>query len=72
LKEAESGLPMVDFLRNHEIIGTTFYKWHSKYGGLEASELKRVKQLEQQISESKTMVADLSHDTPKNLIEKKL
>ena len=74
LKEAESGLPMADLLRNHGISGATFYKWHSKYGGLEASELKRVKELEQQLSEYKTMVAELSLDNRalKNLIEKKL
>ena len=74
LKEAESGLPMADLLRSHGISGATFYKWRSKYGGLEASELKRVKELEQQLSEYKTMVAELTHDNRalKNLIEKKL
>ena len=73
LKEAESGLPMADLLRSHGISGATFYKWRSKYGGLEASELKRVKELEQQLSEYKTMVAELTHDNRalKNLIEKK-
>ncbi len=74
LKEAESGLPMADLLRNHGISGATFYKWRSKYSGLDASELKWVKELEQQLSEYKTMVAELSHDNRvlKNLIEKKL
>ena len=73
LKEAESGLPMADLLRSHGISGATFYKWRSKYGGLEASELKRVKELEQ-LSEYKTMVAELTNDNRalKNLIEKKL
>ena len=63
-----------DLLRHHGISGATFYKWRSKYGGLDASELKRVKELEQQLSEYKTMVAELSHDNRalKNLIEKKL
>jgi putative transposase len=45
LKEAESGLPMAHLLQTHGISGATFYKWRSKYGGLEASELKRVKEL---------------------------
>ena len=74
LKEAESGLPMADLLRTHGISSATFYKWRSKYGGLEASELKRVKELEQQLSEYKTMVAELTRDNRalKNLIEKKL
>ena len=74
LKEAENGIGVADILRNHGISNSTFYKWRSKYGGLEASELKRVKELEQQLSEYKTMVAELSHDNRalKNLIEKKL
>ena len=74
LKEAENGIAVADILRNHGISNSTFYKWRSKYGGLEASELKRVKELEQQLSEYKTMVAELSHDNRalKSLIEKKL
>ena len=74
LKEAENGIGVADILRNHGISNSTFYKWRSKYGGLEASELKRVKELEQQLSEYKTMVAELSHDNRalKSLIEKKL
>ena len=65
---------MADLLRSHVICGAIFYKWRSKYGGLEASRLKRVKEFEQQLSEYKTMVAELSHDNRalKNLIEKKL
>ena len=65
---------MADLLRTHGISGAIFYKWRSKYGGLEASELKRVKELEQQLSEYKTMVTELTHDNRalKNLIEKKL
>jgi putative transposase len=39
LKEAESGLPMADLLPTHGISGATLYKWRSKCGGLEASEL---------------------------------
>ena len=46
LKGAESRLPMPDLLRSHGISGATFCKWRSKYGGLEASELKWVKELE--------------------------
>jgi len=74
LKEAESGMAMADLLGHHGISGVTFYKWRSKYGGLDASKLKRVKELEQQLSEYKKMVAELSHDNRalKNLIEKKL
>ena len=74
LKEAESRLPMGDFLRSTGLAAPPFNKWRSKYGGLEASELKQVKELEQQLSEYKTMVAELSLDNRalKNLIEKKL
>lgn len=63
---------MADILRTHGISGATFYKWRSKYGGLEASEFKRVEELEQQLSEYKTMVAELTHDNRalKNLVEK--
>jgi putative transposase len=72
LKEADSKLPMADLLRTHEISGTTSSNWCSKYGGLEASELKRVKKLEQQIFECKTMAAEISQDrrAAKNLVEK--
>ena len=74
LQQAEKGIPVADLCREHGMSSATFYKWRSKYGGLEASELKRVKELEQQLSEYKTMVAELTHDNRalKNLIEKKL
>ena len=74
LKESEGGIPVADILKTHGISQVTFYKWRSKYSGLEASELKRMKDLEQQLSEYKTMVAELTRDNRalKNLIEKKL
>ena len=74
LKRVDAGLAVPDVCRELGISSATFYKWRSKYGGLDASELKRVKELEQQLSEYKTMVAELSHDNRalKNLIEKKL
>ncbi len=74
LKEAESGIAVTEVLRSHDISGATFYNWCSKYGGLEASELKRVKELEQQLSDYKTMVVELTSDNRvlKNLIEKML
>jgi putative transposase len=43
LKESEGGIPIADILRTHGISQGTFYKWRSKYSGLEASELKRMK-----------------------------
>lgn len=60
LKEADNGIPVPEVLRNHGISGATFYKWRSKYGALEAPELKRIKELEQQLAEFKTIVADLT------------
>jgi putative transposase len=72
LKEAEGGIATNEMLRSHGISAATFYKWRSKFGGLEASEQKRVKELELQLSEYKTMVAELTRDNRafKNLIEK--
>jgi putative transposase len=74
LKEADSGIPIAEVLRNHGISAATFYKWRSKYGGLEASELKRIKELEQQLAEFKTIVADLTLENKgmRGLLAKKL
>ena len=74
LKEADSGIPVAEVLRNHGISAATFYKWRSKYGGLEASELKRIKELEQQLAEFKAIVADLSLENKgmRGLLAKKL
>jgi putative transposase len=72
LKEAEVGIAVADILRTHGISGATSYRWRSKYGGLKASELKLVKELELQLSKYKTMVSELTHDNRalKNLIKK--
>ena len=48
LKRAEAGEPIADLCRQEGIGVSTFYKWCSKYDGLEASELKRLKQIEQE------------------------
>ena len=74
LKEADSGIPVAEVLRNHGISAATFYKWRSKYGGLEASELKRIKELEQQLAEFKSIVADLTLENKgmRGLLAKKL
>ena len=62
LKEYESGKSMVDLCREQGISKATFFNWKKKYGGLEASELKRIKELEQENSRLKKMYADLSLD----------
>jgi len=69
LKEAEAGLAVTEVCRKHRISSASYYKWKAKYGGLDASELKRIKELEAENAKLKRMFADLAlHD----LIEKKL
>lgn len=46
LKEQEAGVPTADVCRRHGVSGATFYKWKAKFGGLEVSEAKRLRQLE--------------------------
>ena len=48
IKEAESGIPVPEICRKHGIGQSTFYKWRSKYGGMEASDVKRLKELEEE------------------------
>ena len=74
LNEAESGMPVKDVCRKHEISSATYYKWKSKYGGLDASELKRLKELEAELSQYKRMYAELAHENYalKDVIAKKL
>jgi len=74
LKEADSGVPVQEVWRNHGISSATYYKWKSKYGGMDASELKRVRELEQENRKLKQMYANLSleNEALKELITKKL
>ena len=62
LKQAEGGLPVAELLRQHGIAEGTFYRWRSKYGGLELSEAKRLKQLEDENRRLKRLVADQALD----------
>jgi putative transposase len=50
LKEADAGLPVGEVIRNHGISSASYYKWKAKYGGLDASELKRIKELDGQLA----------------------
>ena len=74
LKEADAGVQVKDICRKHGISDATYYKWKSKYGGLEANDLKRMKELETELSQFKRMYADLALENRalKDLIEKKL
>jgi putative transposase len=73
LKEADSGVPVKEVCRKHEISDATYYNWKSKYGGMEASDLKRMKELERELSQLKRMYADMALENRalKDLIEKK-
>ncbi len=62
LKQAETGVPVAEVIRKMGITEQTFYRWRRKYGGLGPSELKRLKQLEEENRRLKQMVADLSLD----------
>ncbi len=71
---SDAGMKIQDLCRKHGISPATYYKWKSKYGGLSASELKRIKELEAENAKLKQMYAELSleNNALKNLIEKKL
>lgn len=73
LKEYDGGRAVTELCREHGISQPTFYNWKSKYGGLDASQLKRIKELEEENSKLKRMYADVSlqRDALKDLIEKK-
>jgi putative transposase len=74
LKEADAGLPIKDLCRKHGVSSATYYNWKAKYGGLDASELKRIKELEHELSQMKRMYADLALENRamKDLIDRKL
>ena len=73
LRRYEAGAKTADLCREHGISTATFYNWKSKYGGIEASELKRLKELEAENRKLKQMYANVSleRDALKDLIEKK-
>jgi len=58
LSEADAGMKVQELCRKHGISPATYYAWKSKYGGLGASELKRIKELEAENAELKRMYAD--------------
>jgi len=74
LKEADDGMLVKDVCRKHGISDATYYKWKSKYGGMQASDLKRLKEMERELSQLKRMYADMALENRalKDLIEKKL
>jgi putative transposase len=61
-REAESGAKVTELCRRHGISDATFYTWRSRYGGLEVSELRRLRQLEEENRRLKGIVADQALD----------
>jgi len=74
LKEVEFGRVVKEVCRENAISATTYYNWKSKYGEMEASDIKRIKKLEDENRRLKQMYADLSLENRalKDIIEKKL
>lgn len=58
LKQNESGIPVPELCREHGISSATFYKWRSKYSGMDASLIKRMKELEEENRRLKKMYAE--------------
>ena len=58
LKQVEAGTPVPALCREHGMSSTLFYKWRSKYGGMDASMIKRLKELEAENARLKKMYAD--------------
>ncbi len=58
LKEHEAGLSAQDLVRKHGISNGTFYRWKAKYGGMEVSEAKRLRELESENAKLKKLLAE--------------
>jgi len=73
LKEQEGGMPTAEVCRRHGISSATFYKWKSKFGGLEVSEARRLRSLEEENSRLKKLLAEAMLDNAvlKDLASKK-
>jgi putative transposase len=73
LREQETGVAVADLCRKHGVSSPTFYKWKAKYGGLDVSEARRLKALEDENAKLKRMLADAMLDNValKDLLGKK-
>ena len=73
LKQAEAGTPVAELCREHGISNATFYNWRSKYGGMDASLMKRMKELEEENRRLKKMYAEerLKVEIVQEALEKK-
>lgn len=74
LAQYEQGIKVTDICREHGISQATFYQWQRKYSGMDVSDLKRLKEMEQELAQFKRIVADLTLQNwvLKDVIEKKL
>lgn len=74
LQEYDNGKSAEEIARDHGVSRATFYKWRQRYGGMDASELKRLKELEEENRRLKQMYTELALDlkAAKEIIEKKL
>lgn len=73
LREQEAGVPVADLCRKHGLSSPTFYKWKAKYGGMDVSEARRLKALEDENAKLKRMLGDsmLNNVALKDLLGKK-
>ena len=74
LKQADAGVKVAELVRKNGISEATFYNWKAKYGGLDASQLRKLKELEVENARLKKMYAELSlaHHALQDAVEKKL
>jgi putative transposase len=73
LKEQEAGVPVADLCRKHGVSNASVYKWKAKYGGMDVSEARRLKALEDENTRLKKLLADsmLDNAALKDLLGKK-
>ncbi len=74
LKEVDAGMKVEEVCCQHGISSATYYNWKSKYGGMEASDVKRLKELEEENAKLKKMFADVSleNNAIKELVAKRV
>ena len=74
LKEAEAGMPVKELCRKHGFSDAAFYGWRTKFGGLQVSEAKRLRELEAENAKLKRMYADLALENAaiKDVLNRKL
>ncbi len=73
LKEADSGIPVVELCRKHGFSDASYYKWKAKFGGMEVSDAKRLRALEEENNKLKRLLADalLDNAALKDVVSRK-